>query len=70
MRVDLSLSVHDTNTLMRTPIIEIKDVSQRARNVQRAVEYEYRRLVAILETGNNTYYQTRKFDAQSGKTYL
>jgi len=45
MRVDVNISVHDSTSLLHTPRIEIKNVSSSAKNVQRAVEYEYRRLV-------------------------
>lgn len=70
MRVDVSLSIHDKNTLLKTPLIEIKGIPENARNVQRAIEYEYRRLVAMLESGKNTQTQTRRFDSKSGKTVL
>lgn len=67
MRVDVNLSVYDTTSsdvdqnknvgnsalthLLRTPNIEIQNVGKSAKNVERAVEYEYRRLVALLESG-------------------
>ena len=37
--------------LLRTPNIEIQNVGKSAKNVERAVEYEYRRLVALLDSG-------------------
>jgi Asp-tRNA(Asn)/Glu-tRNA(Gln) amidotransferase B subunit len=51
MRVDVNLEIHDATSLLKTPSIQIKNVSDRAKNVQRAIEYEYRRLVTILESG-------------------
>ena len=70
MRVDVNISVHDTTTLLQTPNIEIKNVSKSAKNVQRAVEYEYRRLVSLLEIGQNTERETRRYDPEQGRTIL
>jgi Asp-tRNA(Asn)/Glu-tRNA(Gln) amidotransferase B subunit len=44
MRVDVTVSVHDTTSLMHTPKVELRSLSS-TEDVARAVEYEYRRLV-------------------------
>ena len=49
LRVDVNISIEgDTLTSNR---VEVKNVSG-AKNVERAVEYEYKRHVALLESGN------------------
>lgn len=70
MRIDVHLSVHDATTFLKTPSIEIQNISQGPRNVQRTIEYEYRRLVQLLENGRNTEPQIRSFDSEKGITTL
>ena len=49
--------------------VEIKNVSG-AKNVERAVEYEYKRHVALLESGKEVLPETRRYDAAEGVTVL
>ena len=67
MRVDVNISIQgDVNFSER---VEIKNVSG-AKNVERAVEYEYRRHVAMLESGQKVLPETRRYDAADGVTVL
>ena len=47
--------------------VEIKNVAG-AKNVERAVEYEYRRHIRMLEEGKEVEAETRRFDADTGMT--
>ena len=67
LRVDVNISIQgDTLTSNR---VEIKNVSG-AKNVERAVEYEYKRHVAMLESGKEVLPETRRYDAAEGVTVL
>lgn len=70
MRLDINLSIHDSTSLLKTTNIQIKNVATTPKNVQRAVEYEYRRLVAIIENGGDVETQIRKYDEKAGQTRL
>jgi len=50
MRVDINLSVHSATSPVSTPRIEIKNLDS-FDSVERSIEYEYRRLVSLLEEG-------------------
>ena len=65
MRVDVNLSVHGEK--VAGPRIEIKSIDS-AKNVERAVEYEYRRQVALMEQGIVPDSETRVFSKNLGKT--
>lgn len=69
MRVDVNVSVHDSTSLLETPKIEIKSLCS-TKNVEQAIEYEYRRLVAILEAGEEAQYETRRYLPDQGITKL
>ena len=49
--------------------VEIKNVAG-AKNVERAVEYEYRRHIRMLEEGKEVEAETRRFDADTGVTKI
>lgn len=49
--------------------MEVKNVSG-AKNVERAVEYEYRRHVSLLESGQIVLPETRRYNAAEGITEL
>lgn len=68
-RIDVNVSVHDATSLLHTPRVEIKQV-QSSKDVERAVEYEYRRLVAMLEEGHECEPQTRRYQPALGTTKL
>jgi aspartyl-tRNA(Asn)/glutamyl-tRNA(Gln) amidotransferase subunit B len=66
MRVDVNVSVSsDTITGNR---VEIKNVAG-ARNVERAVEYEYRRHIELLSRGVIPEFETRRYDAERDVTH-
>lgn len=67
MRVDVNVSVHGEKAAGCR--VEVKNVSG-AKNVERAVEYEFRRHVDLLENGSFPKPETRKFDAATGTTVL
>lgn len=69
MRVDVNISVWDSESNLRSPRVEIKNVAG-AKNVERSVEFELRRHVALLESGQNALPETRRYDAAEGKTVL
>jgi Asp-tRNA(Asn)/Glu-tRNA(Gln) amidotransferase B subunit len=48
MRVDVNISIQDD--IKHSQRVEVKNVSG-AKNVERAVEFEYKRHVALLESG-------------------
>ena len=67
MRVDVNISIQ--GDVIASERVEIKNVSG-AKNVERAVEYEYRRHVALLESGQKVQPETRRYDAAEGITVL
>jgi len=67
MRCDANVSVRrrgDTELGTRT---EIKNVNS-FRNVERAIDYEIRRQIDVLESGGSVVQETRLFDADRGVT--
>lgn len=48
--------------------VEIKNVAG-AKNVERAVEYEYRRHIALLSEGKIPEFETRRYDAEKDITH-
>lgn len=67
MRVDVNVSIQGDT--MHSERVEIKNVAG-AKNIERAVEYEYKRHVAMLESGNKIAPETRRYDAAEGMTVL
>lgn len=68
LRCDVNLSVRkrgETDLGTRTEMKNINSFSF----VEKAVEYEYRRQVELLKSGGKVVQETRRFDAQSGKTF-
>jgi len=47
--------------------VEVKNVLG-AKNVERAIEYEYQRHKSVYESGREVDKETRRFDAPNGKT--
>jgi len=52
MRVDVNISVWSVEGDRCSPRVEIKNVAG-AKNVERAVEYEFKRHIALMESGQN-----------------
>ena len=68
MRCDVNLSVRrlgDTSLGVRT---EMKNLNSFAFTAK-AIEYEYARQVALIESGGKVEQQTRRFDSSTGETY-
>lgn len=68
-RVDLFVQVFDSTSHLHTPRVEIANIDS-AENVEKAVEFEYRRLVHLLEAGTNSEVEIRRYMPLTGKTKL
>ncbi|MFM8268109.1 MAG: Asp-tRNA(Asn)/Glu-tRNA(Gln) amidotransferase subunit GatB [Ilumatobacteraceae bacterium] len=67
MRVDANVSVHHPGTPFGTRC-EIKNVNS-VRSLGRAIEYEARRQIDLLESGDVVRQQTRHWDEADGRTH-
>lgn len=67
MRCDVNLSIHKPDEPYGTRT-EMKNLNSFT-SVVHAIDVEYRRQVAQVESGTQVVQETRRFDAQSGKTY-
>jgi len=67
MRVDANVSVHKPGTPLGTRC-EIKNVNS-VRSVGRAIEYEARRQIDLIESGDTVRQQTRHWDEGDGRTH-
>lgn len=67
-RCDVNLSVRKKGQKEFGTRTEMKNINSFHYVVQ-AIEYEYRRQVAVIESGGKIVQETRKFDQESGKTY-
>jgi aspartyl-tRNA(Asn)/glutamyl-tRNA(Gln) amidotransferase subunit B len=67
MRVDANVSVHKPGTPYGTRC-EIKNVNS-VRSVGRAIEYEARRQIDLLESGDSVRQETRHWDENDGRTH-
>ena len=67
MRVDANVSVHKPGTPFGTRC-EIKNVNS-VRSLGRAIEYEARRQIDLIESGDRVQQQTRHWDEADGRTH-
>ena len=67
MRVDANVSVHKPGTELGTRC-EIKNVNS-VRSLGRAIEYEARRQIDLLESGERVRQETRHWDEGDGRTH-
>jgi len=67
MRVDANVSVHKPGTPFGTRC-EIKNVNS-VRSIGRAIEYEARRQIDLLESGDTVRQETRHWDEGDGRTH-
>jgi aspartyl-tRNA(Asn)/glutamyl-tRNA(Gln) amidotransferase subunit B len=67
MRVDANVSVHKPGTPFGTRC-EIKNVNS-VRSIGRAIEYEARRQIDLLESGEKIRQETRHWDEGDGRTH-
>ena len=68
LRCDANVSVMRKNDNEYGRKVEIKNLNS-FRNVQKAIEYEISRQVAVLKNGGSIISETRTFEAASGKTF-
>ena len=67
MRCDANVSVHQPGTPFGTRC-EIKNVNS-VRSLGRAIEYEARRQIDLLESGETVRQETRHWDENDGRTH-
>ncbi len=67
MRVDANVSVHQPDTPLGTRC-EVKNVNS-VRSLGRAIEYEARRQIDLLEDGEKVRQETRHWDEGDGRTH-
>ncbi len=68
LRVDANVSVHQPDTPFGTRC-EIKNINS-VRSLGRAIEYEARRQVDLLESGERVVQQTRHWNEDEGRTHM
>ncbi|HWA33839.1 MAG TPA: Asp-tRNA(Asn)/Glu-tRNA(Gln) amidotransferase subunit GatB [Cyclobacteriaceae bacterium] len=68
LRCDANVSLMLKGATQYGKKVEVKNMNS-VRNVQRAIDHEVERQVAILERGEMVVSETRTFDAASGKTF-
>jgi len=68
LRCDANISVRKKGDIKLGTKSEVKNLNS-IRNVKRAVEFESRRMIEMLEQGAEIIQQTRSFDADSGTTF-
>ena len=68
MRCDANISVRLKGETELGTKVEVKNLNS-IRNVRRAIEFEARRLIGLVEDGMAIQQQTRSFDAAAGTTF-
>lgn len=68
LRCDVNLSVRKKGTEAFGTRTEMKNLNS-FQFIVKAIEYEYKRQVEAIESGEKIIQETRRFDANSGKTY-
>jgi aspartyl-tRNA(Asn)/glutamyl-tRNA(Gln) amidotransferase subunit B len=68
MRCDANVSVRLKGATQLGTKVEVKNLNS-IRNVKKAIEFEAKRLIEIIESGNTVIQQTRSFDANNGTTF-
>jgi aspartyl-tRNA(Asn)/glutamyl-tRNA(Gln) amidotransferase subunit B len=67
MRCDANISVRLKGTEKFGTKVEVKNMNS-LRNVQRAIEFEIKRQIDCIESGQEIFQETRNFDAATGTT--
>jgi aspartyl-tRNA(Asn)/glutamyl-tRNA(Gln) amidotransferase subunit B len=67
-RCDANISVRKKGDTKLGTRVEVKNLNS-IRNVKRAVDYEAKRLIGLIEKGEPILQQTRSFDANNGTTF-
>lgn len=68
LRCDANISVRKKGETKLGTKVEVKNLNS-IRNVKRAIEFEAKRLIGLLEMGEKIIQQTRSFDANNGTTF-
>jgi aspartyl-tRNA(Asn)/glutamyl-tRNA(Gln) amidotransferase subunit B len=68
MRCDANISVRKKGDPKLGTKVEVKNLNS-IRNVKRAIEFEAKRLIDLIESGEKIIQQTRSFDAGNGTTF-
>lgn len=68
LRCDANISVRKIGSEKFGTKVEVKNMNS-IRNVQRAIEYEIKRQIDLLENGQTIHSETRSFDASNGTTF-
>jgi aspartyl-tRNA(Asn)/glutamyl-tRNA(Gln) amidotransferase subunit B len=68
MRCDANISVRLKGEKKLGTKVEVKNLNS-IKNVKKAIDYEFNRLVGLLEKGEKIIQQTRSFDADNGTTF-
>jgi aspartyl-tRNA(Asn)/glutamyl-tRNA(Gln) amidotransferase subunit B len=68
LRCDANVSVRKKGETKLGTKVEVKNLNS-IRNVKRAIEFEAKRLIDLLEKGETVIQQTRSFDASNGTTF-
>lgn len=68
MRCDANISIRLKGDKKLGTKVEVKNLNS-IRNVKRAIEFEFERLVSLMEKGEPIVQQTRSFDASNGTTF-
>ncbi|HET9430624.1 MAG TPA: Asp-tRNA(Asn)/Glu-tRNA(Gln) amidotransferase subunit GatB, partial [Chitinophagaceae bacterium] len=68
LRCDANISVRKKGETQLGTKVEVKNLNS-IRNIKRAIDFEAKRLVDLLENGETIIQQTRSFDASNGSTF-
>lgn len=68
MRCDANISIRRKGETKLGTKVEVKNLNS-IRNVRRAIEFEMKRLIGLVENGEPIIQQTRSFDAANGTTF-
>ena len=68
MRCDANVSIRLKGEKKLGTKVEVKNLNS-IRNVKRAIEFETKRLIELVESGGTIIQQTRSFDANNGTTF-
>lgn len=68
MRCDANVSIRKKGEIRLGTKVEVKNLNS-IRNVKRAIEYEAKRMIDLVENGEPISQQTRSFDAANGTTF-
>ena len=68
MRCDANVSIRKKGDTKLGTKVEVKNLNS-IRNVKRAIEFEFLRMVELVEKGESIIQQTRSFDSSNGTTF-